>query len=116
MTVALVVEFVIFNGNYEVWAACRFLFEFLPGTKIRPYTDVDTFQPSLTYPVATTTLNATTSLNATYAERSYAENLNLSVSIDWLRLAIIFVTFGVVVFSERKHLRLLELPMKRYFQ
>ena len=45
----MLLEFVVFNGNYQVWATSRFLFEFLPGTKIRPYSEINTFQPSLTY-------------------------------------------------------------------
>jgi hypothetical protein len=118
MTEAVLVEFVVFNGNYEVWASSRFLFEFLPGTKIRPYTNINTFHPSLAFDGAQTAISNTssTSLNATMPERSYAMDLNLSVSIDWLRLGLIVLTFGVVVYSERKHLRIMELPMKRYFQ
>jgi hypothetical protein len=114
-TDAVLVEFVVFNGNYQVWAACRFLFEFLPGTKIRPYSDINTFQPSLTYTIDETQA-ANASVNAIQRTDSYAMDLNLSVSIDWLRLAIIVLTFGIVVYSERRHLRLMELPMKRYFQ
>jgi hypothetical protein len=114
MTSAVLLEFVVFNGNYQVWATSRFLFEFLPGTKIRPYSEINTFQPSLTYEIDAATM-AGTSVNAVQRTDSYAMDLNLSVSIDWLRLAVIVLTFGIVVHAERKHLRDLELPMKRYF-
>merc|ERR1719240_529152 len=43
-------------------------------------------------------------------------DLNDSVSIDWVRLGIIVLTFGIVVHSEKRHLVLMDLPMKRYFQ
>ena len=52
----MLLEFVVFNGNYQVWATSRFLFEFLPGTKIRPYSEINTFQPSLTYEIDAATM------------------------------------------------------------
>jgi hypothetical protein len=114
MTAAVLVEFVVFNGNYQVWAASRFLFEFLPGTKIRPLSAINTFQPSLTFAIDDAQ-QQNASVNALERTDNYAMDLNLSVSMDWLRLSIIILTFGIVVYSERKHLRLEELPMKRYF-
>ena len=44
---------------------------------------------------------------------SRPSSVMIEVSIDWLRLAVIVLTFGIVVHAERKHLRDLELPMKR---